>query len=105
MKTTAAHLAVAGPWRDPSRPVAERVADLLSRMTLAEKLAQLGSVWIGASGDGDGVAPMQHEFSGELPPVDDLLRDGMGQPRAHLATAHDADRDRPSRRRTRLESP
>jgi beta-xylosidase len=69
----------AGPWRDRSRPVAERVADLLSRMTLAEKLAQLGSVWIGASGDGDGVAPMQHEFSAELPPAEDLLQDGLGQ--------------------------
>jgi beta-xylosidase len=67
------------PWRDPSRPATERVADLLSRMTLAEKLAQLGSVWIGASGDGDGVAPMQHEFSAELPPAEDLFRDGMGQ--------------------------
>ena len=74
--------AVAEPWRDPSRPVAERVADLLSRMTLAEKLAQLGSVWIGASGDGDagfGLAPMQHEFSADLPPLEDLFRDGMGQ--------------------------
>jgi beta-xylosidase len=81
MKTTVAagDQAVAEPWRDPSRPAAERVADLLSRMTLAEKLAQLGSVWIGASGDGDGVAPMQHEFSAELPPVEDLIRDGMGQ--------------------------
>jgi len=39
--------AAAEPWRDPSRPVAERVADLLGRMTLAEKLAQLGSVWVG----------------------------------------------------------
>ncbi len=67
------------PWRDPSRPVAERVADLLGRMTLAEKLGQLGSVWIGASGDGDGVAPMQHEFIAELPPLEDLFRDGMGQ--------------------------
>jgi beta-xylosidase len=74
--------AVTGPWRDPSRPAAERVADLLGRMTLAEKLAQLGSVWIGASGDGDGgfgLAPMQHEFSAELPPMEDLFRDGMGQ--------------------------
>ncbi len=69
----------AEPWRDPSRPATERVADLLSRMTLAEKLAQLGSVWVGASGDGDGVAPMQHEFSAELPPFDDLIQDGMGQ--------------------------
>jgi beta-xylosidase len=70
---------VVEPWRDPSRPVAERVAGLLGRMTLAEKLGQLGSVWIGASGDGDGVAPMQHEFSAELPPLEDLFRDGMGQ--------------------------
>ncbi len=67
------------PWRDPSRPVAERVADLLSRMTLAEKIGQLGSVWIGASGDGDEVAPMQHEFSAELPPIEELFRDGIGQ--------------------------
>ena len=47
--------AAAEPWRDPSRPVAERVADLLSRMTLAEKLAQLGSVWVGAAGDATGL--------------------------------------------------
>ena len=79
---TAGNQAVTEPWRDPSRPVAERVADLLSRMTLSEKLAQLGSVWIGASDDGDGgfgLAPMQHEFSAELPPEEDLFRDGLGQ--------------------------
>ena len=44
--------AAAEPWRDPSRPVAERVADLLGRMTLAEKLAQLGSVWVGRPATG-----------------------------------------------------
>jgi beta-xylosidase len=72
--------AAAEPWRDPSRPVTERVADLLGRMTLAEKLAQLGSVWVGGADDGgDGFAPMQHEFSAELPPLDDLIQDGMGQ--------------------------
>src|SRR5689334_3070570 len=69
--------AAAEAWRDPSRPVAERVADLLGRMTLAEKLAQLGSVWVGAADDG--FAPMQHEFSAEEPPLDELLQDGMGQ--------------------------
>ncbi|MBO0802956.1 MAG: glycoside hydrolase family 3 C-terminal domain-containing protein [Nocardiopsaceae bacterium] len=68
-----------GPWRDPSKPVAERVADLLARMTLDEKLAQLGSVWMGASGDGDGIAPMQDQFSDELPPLDELIKDGLGQ--------------------------
>jgi beta-xylosidase len=66
-------------WRDPSYPVAERVANLLARMTLEEKLAQLGSVWQGASGDGDGVAPMQDQFSDELPPLDELIKNGMGQ--------------------------
>ena len=31
-------------YRDPNLPVAQRVSDLMSRMTLAEKVAQLGSV-------------------------------------------------------------
>ena len=52
-------------WRDPSRSADDRVADLLGRMTLEEKLAQLGSVWLGAPADGDGVAPMQDQFSDE----------------------------------------
>ncbi len=33
-------------YQDPARPIEERASDLLSRMTLAEKLAQLGSVWV-----------------------------------------------------------
>jgi len=66
-------------WRDPEVPADERVADLLSRMTLAEKVAQLGSVWIGASGEGDGVAPMQDQFSDEQPPLDELIKNGLGQ--------------------------
>ena len=33
-------------YRDPTRPVEERVGDLLSRMTLDEKLAQLSAVWV-----------------------------------------------------------
>src|SRR5712691_5261817 len=33
------------PYRDPKLGVEERVADLLSRMTLEEKVAQLGSTW------------------------------------------------------------
>jgi beta-glucosidase len=32
-------------YRDPSLPVDDRVADLLARMTLDEKVAQLGSIW------------------------------------------------------------
>jgi beta-glucosidase len=33
------------PYRDPALPVEARVADLLGRMTRAEKIAQLGSFW------------------------------------------------------------
>ena len=36
------------PWTDTKRPLAERVEALLGEMTLDEKLAQLGSVWVGA---------------------------------------------------------
>jgi beta-glucosidase len=32
-------------YRDPARPIDERVADLLGQMTLDEKLAQLGCLW------------------------------------------------------------
>jgi beta-xylosidase len=68
------------PWRDPVLPVAERVADLLGRMTIEEKVAQLGSAWVGSSGEGDGVAPMQDQFyDDQAPPLDDLIKDGLGQ--------------------------
>src|ERR1700760_2216891 len=33
------------PYRDASLPVEQRVADLLSRMTLEEKVAQLEGAW------------------------------------------------------------
>jgi beta-glucosidase len=33
-------------FRDPTLSVDDRVADLLDRMTLEEKVAQLGGVWI-----------------------------------------------------------
>jgi beta-xylosidase len=66
-------------WRDPAWPAAQRVADLLSRMTLAEKVAQLGSSWQGASVEGDGVAPMQDQFSEQQPPLDELIKNGLGQ--------------------------
>jgi beta-glucosidase len=67
------------PFRDPSLSVERRAEDLLARMTPAEKVAQLGSVWLTldpASGD---FAPFQGMFM--RTPVDqrELLRDGIGQ--------------------------
>ena len=37
--------ATTAPYRDPSLSIDTRIADLLGRMTLDEKLAQLGSAW------------------------------------------------------------
>ncbi len=80
-------------WRDTSRPVAERVEDLLGRMTLAEKAGQLRSTWLGSTagnggGNGDGggngnaeghgVAPLQ-ELASVPPDWAELIRDGLGQ--------------------------
>jgi beta-xylosidase len=67
-------------WRDPARSAQERIADLLGRLTLEEKIAQLGSVWMGASLDGDGVAPMQDQFfSIDQPPFEEQIKNGLGQ--------------------------
>ena len=65
-------------WRDPSRPVTERVDDLLARMTLAEKLAQMCSVWLSDPANANGVAPLQGMFTQDLPPFGELIRDGLG---------------------------
>ena len=35
------------PWTDPSAPATTRIESLLEEMTLEEKLAQLGSKWLG----------------------------------------------------------
>ena len=67
------------PWRDPALPVPQRVSDLLARMTLSEKLAQLCSVWLSGPADGNGVAPMQGEFTEGMPSLGELIRDGLGQ--------------------------
>jgi beta-xylosidase len=66
-------------WRDPSRPAAERVADLLGRMTLEEKVAQLTSIWLGRQARDSNVAPMQGDFRAPEAPFAELIQDGLGQ--------------------------
>jgi beta-xylosidase len=81
-------------WRDASRPAAERVDDLLGRMTLAEKAGQLRSTWLGGTagpgaGDGQeagdgtqddgGVAPLHAELASAPPDWGELIRAGLGQ--------------------------
>ncbi|WP_367321312.1 glycoside hydrolase family 3 N-terminal domain-containing protein [Streptomyces sp. HUAS ZL42] len=72
---------ITAPWRDPSLPAAARVDDLLSRMTLEEKTAQLYGVWVGAETDGEGVAPHQHDMTADPSGSDwdELITRGLGQ--------------------------
>ena len=79
------------PWHDPALPVAERVELLLAAMTLAERVAQLGSRWVGNDMQSDGdasrtdpeetlnVAPMQDVFaaSGTVG-LQEASMDGLG---------------------------
>jgi len=74
------------PWRDPALPAASRVDDLLSRMTLEEKTAQLYGVWVGAATDGDGVAPLQSEMTSDYD-WDELITHGLGQLTRSYGTA------------------
>jgi beta-xylosidase len=66
------------PFRDRALPVAERVTDLVARMTLEEKCAQLVGVWVDVSPDG-GVAPLMDQSIGQVPPFPELTRHGLGQ--------------------------
>ncbi|MGC9536843.1 glycoside hydrolase family 3 N-terminal domain-containing protein [Streptomyces sp. UG1] len=74
------------PWRDPALPAAARVDDLLSRMTLQEKTAQLYGVWVGAATDGEGVAPHQHDMTADYD-FAELITHGLGQLTRSFGTA------------------
>lgn len=85
---------VAPRWQDPELPVSDRVEALLAEMTVAEKVAQLGSRWLGnfmgheAGDDGEAggergekpqVAPLEALFedAGRVP-LEEAARDGLG---------------------------
>ena len=55
-----------------------RVEDLIARMTLEEKIAQLYGVWVGASDEGGDVAPHQHDLDDAVD-LDELMPQGLGQ--------------------------
>ena len=74
------------PWRDASAPEADRVRDLMSRMSVREKVAQLSGLWVGADPTDGQVAP-QHESAPELAPWPDLIRYGVGQLTRPFGTA------------------
>lgn len=75
------------PWRDASLPVAERVEDLLARMSPAEKLAQLYGVWVGVDPATQDVAPRQEEL-GDVPlKWEALIAHGLGHLTRPFGTA------------------
>jgi beta-glucosidase len=67
---TAVRVEGADPFRDAGRTVAERVEDLLDRMTPEEKVAQLGSAWSFQLADGEELAAKRAR---------ELMAHGLGQ--------------------------
>jgi beta-glucosidase/beta-xylosidase len=66
-------------WRDPLLPASVRVADLLKRMTLEEKVGQLAGFWALPSDPGAPVAPMEDDSGEPAPGLDDIVAHGLGQ--------------------------
>ncbi len=66
-------------WRDPAVPPADRVQDLLARMTVQEKIAQLSGVWVNIDATSGTVAPHQHDFTAPTAAWETLISDGIGQ--------------------------
>ncbi|MFC3889844.1 glycoside hydrolase family 3 N-terminal domain-containing protein [Lentzea rhizosphaerae] len=64
-------------WRDPQAAPADRVRDLITRMTVREKVAQLYGVWVGIESGGE-VAPHQHDLAAPID-WDELVQHGLGQ--------------------------
>ncbi|KFF99998.1 beta-glucosidase [Streptomyces scabiei] len=73
-------------WRDPALPAAARVDDLLSRMTLEEKTAQLYGVWVKADSNGEDIAPDEQDMT-ESFDFDELITRGLGQLTRTFGTA------------------
>jgi beta-xylosidase len=73
-------------WRDRALPAADRVDDLLSRMTLEEKTAQLYGVWVNNDSTGEDIAPNEHEML-ESFDFDELITRGLGQLTRPFGTA------------------
>lgn len=67
-------------YRDPSQPIPARVDDLLGRMTLDEKVAQLTSVWLTLDPDAGEFAPSALAFGGQAGwTPEQALDHGVGQ--------------------------
>ncbi|WP_045747898.1 glycoside hydrolase family 3 N-terminal domain-containing protein [Actinoplanes rectilineatus] len=64
------------PWQDPALPITDRVEALLRVMTLEEKVAQLGSRWIGKDKGATGAAGPEPEEGHQVAPSEDTFAGG-----------------------------
>jgi beta-glucosidase-like glycosyl hydrolase len=76
---TEARPVVREAWRDPQLPVAERVTDLLGRMTMEEKAGQLAGFWAMPAEPGEPVAPKEDDIGEPAPALDEIAKYGLGQ--------------------------
>lgn len=69
------------PYKNASLSIDERVKDLLGRMTLEEKTAQMMCVWMGKPNDNTGIPKDQLPFGGKFSPerAKQTMPDGIGQ--------------------------
>jgi beta-glucosidase len=80
-------IALAELWRDSAASPADRVKDLIPRMSVREKVAQLCGVWVGADATSGQVAPYQHASDAPVTDGPDMLRSGVGQLTRPFGTA------------------
>ena len=66
-------------WRDTSATPDARAAALLAELTLEEKVAQLGSAWVGNAEVSGNVAPMQDVWAAGASTFEAVTRHGLGQ--------------------------
>jgi len=80
------------PYKDPRLPVDQRVADLLKRMTLEEKIAQTESIWV--RDQFKSLADEKGNFSPDQK-TQELLKLGLGQMSGVSQAASDFERATP----------
>jgi beta-glucosidase-like glycosyl hydrolase len=75
-------------YKDPALPIPERVQDLLQRMTIEEKIAQLHAFWLVLSEDGNHQVRPDEAFIGRSDPAEvrRRLKNGLGQITRPLGT-------------------
>lgn len=75
-------------YKDPSKPIADRVADLMGRMTIDEKIAQLHAMWLVLDENGKHRPRTEDAFIGQSDEttLTDMLKKGLGQITRPLGT-------------------